>query len=334
MSIDYYKTLGVQKNATKKELKKAYRTLAKKYHPDHNPDNKEAESKFKDISEAHQVLIDPKKREQYDKFGNKKPYEFPSAGQGFQDFYNFYRNRSAQKPKGANIQITLNLTLEEIATGIQQNIKLKKWVLCKKCKGTGAKGKDTIECFQCHGQGHKPQSSIGLFGHFISMVICSNCQGAGNVFKNYCKSCVGNGRIKADEIISLKIPRGIFSDNYITIHNSGNAGYREGAPGDLIISIKEIEHDHFTRQGNDILFNLSLNFSQVALGAEVDVPMLNGKSKLKIRPGTQTNTVLKMINKGIPYLHEDRKGDQLVKITVYTPIHLSSEEKEMFIKLQ
>ena len=169
MSIDYYKTLGIKKNASQKEIKKAYRTLAKKYHPDHNPDNKEAESKFKDISEAHQTLIDLKKREQYDKFGHAKPYEFPSAdrvrraGQGFRDFYNFYKNQSVQKPKGSNIQITLNLTLEEIATGVHKNIKLKKWVLCKKCQGSGAKGNDTIECLNCQGQGTTPQSSYGIF---------------------------------------------------------------------------------------------------------------------------------------------------------------------------
>ena len=164
--------------------------------------------------------------------------------------------------------------------------------------------------------------------------MCPQCQGEGTLFKNYCKSCEGNGRVRDVEIISLNIPRGICSDNYITIENNGNVGLRGGAPGNLIIGIEELKHNHFTRQGNDILYNLTLNFSQVALGTELEVPMLNGKSKLKIRPGTQTDTVLRMINKGFPYLHETRNGDQLVKITVRTPTNLSSDEKELFKKLK
>lgn len=332
MSIDYYKVLGIEKDATKKQVKKAYRTLAKEYHPDRNPD-KDAESKFKDISEAHQILIDPKKREHYDKFGSDLKNEFPTSDRGFQDFYNFYRRRES-KPRGSNIQIILKLTLEEIALGFQKNIKLEKWVSCKKCNSIGGDSTDTIECGHCHGMGQRPQSRQGLFGQFVTMGMCPQCQGEGKLFKNYCKSCEGNGRVRAEEIISLNIPSGICSDNYITLQNNGNVGYRGGAPGNLIIGIEELEHNHFTRHGNDILFNLTLNFSQVALGTEIEVPMLNGKSKLKIRPGTQTNTVLKMINKGFPYLNETRKGDQLVKITVSTPTNLSSDEKELFEKLK
>jgi len=352
---DYYEILNVDRNASADDIKKAYRKMAMQYHPDRNPGDKDAEVKFKEAAEAYEVLKDDNKRQRYDRFGHDGVKDgmggfggfdvdlsdalrtFMSEGFGFGDIFGMGRGagrRTNRKQKGADLQVKLKLTLEEIATGVQKKIKIKKSVACKTCNGSGGASEDAyITCLQCQGSGEMRQVSQSLFGQFVNISTCSRCNGRGRVLKDPCKTCSGKGVVSGDSVVTAEIPAGVNTGNYLVIRGEGNAGPNNGPKGDVIVVIEEVEHEHFERHADDILYELPLSFSQVALGTEVEVPTLTGKAKLTIQPGTQTNKILRMRNKGIPHMNQGGRGDQLVRIIVWTPTKLSSEEKELLEEL-
>ncbi|MFQ5707250.1 MAG: molecular chaperone DnaJ [bacterium] len=350
---DYYEILGVQRNASLDEIKKAYRKLAMEYHPDRNIGDDQAAEKFKEVAEAYEVLKDSEKRQRYDRFGHsglKGGYEgfggfgvdladalrmFMSEGFGFGDFFGMGKGSSAARQRrGKDLQLKLVLTLEEIVTGVQKKIKIKKWKVCDSCTGSGAApGAEPVTCLQCHGAGEVRQVSQSLFGQFVNITTCPRCKGEGTVINDFCQQCNGEGRVHGESFITVDIPAGVTSGNYLTVRGEGNVGPRGGPAGDVVIFIEEKEHEEFERHGDDILYDLPLSFSQVALGAEVEVPTLNGRCKLHIAPGTQSGKILRMRGKGVPHLHSSHRGDQLVRIIVWTPKKLSSKERKLFEEL-
>jgi len=354
MARDYYDILGISRNADTNEIKKAYRKLALQYHPDKNPGDKQAEEKFKEVSEAYEVLKDAEKRRRYDQFGQSglkggfggfggfdfdlgdALRTFMSAGFGFGDFFGTTSQTRSRRAKirGSDLQIRLELTLEEIATGVTKKIKLKRYSKCQTCNGSGVRsGSSSNVCPLCHGSGEIRQTSRTIFGQFINVTTCSECGGEGKVIKDPCTSCYGEGRVKTENTISVDIPSGVTTGNYITLRGEGHSGPRGGPAGDAIIIIEEKEHPHFERHGDDILYDLYLSFSQVALGDEVEVPTLNGKARLSIASGTQTGKILRMRGKGISHLNHHGTGDQLVRVLVWTPTKLSEKEKKLFYQL-
>ena len=346
---DYYEVLGVSRDATEEEIKKAYRKLAMEYHPDRNPGKEE---QFKEVSEAYEVLRDPEKRQRYDRFGHagvKGGFDgfefdfdltdalrtFMSESFGFGDFFGMGRSRRTnQRRRGKDLQVHLKLTLEEIASGVTKKIKLRKLVVCDRCQGTGGEGGEgTVTCPQCQGTGELRQVSQSLFGQFVNITTCPTCHGQGRVLKTPCSKCHGEGRVHGESLITVDIPAGVTTGNYITIRGEGNVGPNGGPAGDVIVVIEEQKHPYFERHGDDILYDLPLSFVQVALGADVEVPTLNGKAKLHIPPGTQSHKILRMRGKGIPNLRGGRRGDQLVRVVVWTPTRLSAEEKKLLTAL-
>ncbi len=352
MKRDYYEVLGVPKNANENDIKKAYRKQAMQYHPDRNQENKEAEEKFKEISEAYEVLKDPQKRERYDRFGQEgirggfdTGFEFDlsdalrtfmSEGFGFGDFFgtgSSKRGRSYRQ-QGSDLQLRLKLTMEEIASGVEKKIKIKRYIKCEQCSGKGTKpGTTRVTCPYCKGTGEIRSVSRSIFGQFINVTTCSQCQGEGSLISDPCPKCSGTGRVKGESTISLKIPAGVSTGNYISLKQEGHAGPKNGPPGDAVVLIEEIDHPLFERHGDDILYDLYLSFSQVVLGDQVEVPTLNGKSKLTVAPGTQAGKILRMKGKGIPHLNSHVRGDQLVRILAWTPTNISEKEKQLFKKL-
>ncbi len=351
---DYYEILDVDKEASQDEIKKAYRKLAMKYHPDKNPGDQTAEVRFKEVAEAYEVLRDPQKRQRYDRFGHRGVKgggfdgfdfdidlsdalrTFMSEGFGFGDIFGMGRGgrTASRRRRGKDMQVRLKLTLEEIAKGVEKKIKLKKAVTCSECNGTGGASDDAyITCLQCQGSGELRQASQSLFGQFVNITTCPRCHGQGRILKNPCNTCDGEGRVQGESVITVEVPAGVSSGNYITVRGEGSVGLHGGPNGDVIVLIEEIEHEHFERHGDDILYDLPLSFSQVALGTDVEIPTLNGKAKLQIQPGTQTNKILRMKNKGLPHLHGYGKGDQLVRVVVWTPTKLSAKEKKLLEEL-
>ena len=346
---DYYEILGVDRNAADDEIKKAYRKLAMQYHPDKNPDNKEAEAKFKEAAEAYEVLRDAQKRRQYDQFGHagmkSMGYEgfgsvddiFSAFGDffgdmGFGDFFGSSTHRGNNlRNRGSDLQVRLGLTLEEIAKGVEKKIKIKRLVKCESCNGIG--GTSQTNCNTCGGAGQVKQVSRSLFGQFVNISACPSCQGEGTIVKDVCSSCSGEGRIKKESTISVKIPAGVAEGNYLPLRGQGNAGVRGGSAGDIIVVMEELEHKYFERDGDDIIYDQRISFSQAALGDEVEVPTLSGKAKLHIAPGTQSGKILRMRGKGIPHLNHNGGGDQLVKIILWTPAKLSKKEHDLFKEL-
>ncbi len=353
---DYYEILGLSKGASADEIKSAYRKLAIKYHPDKNPDNKEAEDMFKEASEAYEVLSNEDKRARYDNFGHQgmrggqdfHQYSnindifsafgdiFGGGGGGggsiFDEFFGGGRRRGSrsrqQGEPGSRIRIRIPLTLEEIAKETEKTIKYKRMITCDTCNGSGAKaGSGTQTCSTCNGQGEIRQVSRSMFGQFINVSACPTCNGAGQVIKEKCDVCDGEGRVKADDTVTVTIPAGVEEGNYIPISNKGNAGRRGGPTADLEVVIEEKEHEHFIRQDNDVMLPLTISFPEAALGAEIDVPTLEGSHKLVIKPGTQPGTKLLMKDKGIPNLNGYGRGNQVVLVNVYIPEKLSSKEK-------
>ncbi len=348
---DYYKILGVPRNATKEEIKKAYKRLAKKYHPDLNKDPGAAE-KFKEINEAASVLTDDKKRQQYDTFGSAAFSQGGSYNQGFEGFESafsgfdfndifdsifgsgfegFTSRRGRRKAMGSDIRYDLTITLEEAAKGVEKEIKIRKNVECPSCHGTG--GHNPRTCSSCHGTGNIRQVRRTPFGVFATTTTCNTCGGTGKVFEEPCNKCDSLGIVMDTVRIKVKIPKGVEDGMRLRIQGEGDAAPRKGIPGDLYVFIHIKEHDYFERQGDDLFMEVPISFVQAALGAEIEVPTLFGKAKLKIPPGTQSETIFRLKNKGMPILNKNNVyGDELIKVRVEVPKKLTHKQKELLKK--
>ena len=356
---DYYEVLGINRGASKEEIKKAYRKLAMQYHPDRNPGDKGAEENFKEAAEAYEVLSHDDKRNKYDRFGHEgvRGSAFGSEGFSsvndifshfsdifggssiFDDFFGGGQTRSRSRRRGggtpgSDLRVSLKLTLEEIATGVTKKIKIKKQVKCTDCNGSGAEAGTSLKtCTVCQGSGEVRSVSRSVFGQFVNITTCSNCNGEGKTVDSPCKKCYGDGRFNDETMIKIDVPAGVEEGNYMTMRNEGNAGKRGGPNGDIIIVFQELKHQQFVRNADDIVYDLFINFPQAALGAEVEVPTLTGKAMLKIDSGTQPGKVLRMRGKGIKHLQSSGTGDQLVRVNVAVPKKLNSKEKELLKQL-
>ena len=356
---DYYEVLGVSKTATDDEIKKAYRKIAIKYHPDRNPGNKEAEEKFKEAAEAYDVLHDPQKRQQYDQFGIDAPGGgfggggFGGAGGfsmddifsmfgdvfgghsgGFGGFGGFGGGGQRQKPqyRGADLRIKVTLSLQEIATGTTKKFKVKKDVTCTHCNGSGAeKGSASETCPTCHGSGVVTRTVRTMLGMMQTQSECPTCHGEGTVIKNKCKECGGTGVVKGEEVVEIKIPAGVAEGMVVNVPGKGSAGQHNGINGDIQVYISEEPNDTFVRDGNDVIYNLLLDFPTAVLGGSVEIPTIDGsKVKIKIEPGTQPGKTLRLRGKGLPSVqgYGTGTGDLVVNISVYIPKTLSKDEKK------
>ena len=358
---DYYEILGVERTATVEEIKRAYRKLALRYHPDRNPDDDEAESKFKEAAEAYEVLSNPEKRRHYDRFGHAGLGSNGAGGAGFHDindifsafndifsggsiFDEVFGGRHARggarrrgRP-GSDLRIKLPLTYEEIAEGTEKKIKVKKYVACEVCSGTGAENgaEGYATCATCHGVGEIRHVTRSVFGQFVNVQPCPSCRGEGQIIRDRCKACGGEGRVKGEETIQINVPPGVLEGHSVTLRGAGNAGMRGGLAGDLRVEIEETPHEHFKREGLDLYHDLYLSIPEAVLGTEVEVPTLKGRARLQIDPGVQSGKVLRMRGRGLPELHGGTGGDQMVRIHVWTPAAdaLSKEEKEMMEELR
>ena len=355
---DYYQVLGVERNASGDDIKKAYRKLALKYHPDRNPGDTEAEAKFKEAAEAYEVLSDSDKRRRYDQFGHEGMrgtdfHPFTDVNDIFSTFSDIFgggfgssifeemfggggrsRQRGSVVHPGSDLKVRLKLTLEEIASGTEKKLRIKAWKLCDTCRGTGALGSSgTAPCPVCNGAGEIRQVSRSVFGQFVNITACSNCGGEGRVVRDPCTTCHGDGRVQGETTVKVSIPAGVSEGNYIPLRGEGNAGRRGGPAGDILVVIEEEPHPTFVRNGDDVILDLLVSFPEAALGADIEVPTLTGRVKLKIEAGTQSGRILRLREKGIPHLNRFGKGDQLVRVNVWVPTSLSSQEKQLLKQL-
>lgn len=360
---DYYEVLGIDKNASEDEIKKAYRKLAIKYHPDRNPDSKEAEEKFKEAAEAYDVLHDPQKRQQYDQFGFNAPGAggFGGFGEsggfsmddifsmfgdvfgghgGFGGFSGFGGEGSRQRPqyRGSDLRLKVKLSLQEIATGVTKKFKVKKDVTCTHCHGSGAEnGSKSEACPTCHGSGVVVKTVRTMLGMMQTQTECPTCHGEGSVIKDKCHQCHGTGVVKGEEIVEIKIPAGVAEGMVVNVPGKGNAGQRNGISGNIQVYIEEEENDTFIRDGQDIVYNLLLDFPTAALGGDVEIPTLEGtRVRIKIDAGTQPGKTLRLRGKGLPAVqgYGSGKGDLVVHISVFVPKTLNREEKNMLESLR
>ena len=324
---DYYEVLGVDKSASAAEIKKAYRKLAIKYHPDKNPGNKEAEEKFKEAAEAYSVLSDEQKRQQYDQFGFNGPNGF---GGGFGG--GFGRGGGRQQHRGADLRLKVKLTLQEISTGVTKKFKVRKYVTCDCCHGSGAEaGSGTETCSTCHGSGYVVRSKQSIFGMMQTQSPCPTCGGEGTVIKKKCKKCNGEGVVLGEEVVEVNIPAGVQDGMVVNVPGKGNAGKHNGVNGDIQVFITEEQNDVFVRDGNDLIYNLLLDFPTAALGGEVLVPTVDGhQAKVTIQPGTQPGTVMRLRGKGLPAVsgYGYGTGDILINVSIYVPKTLSKDERK------
>ena len=351
MKRDYYEVLGVSKTASEDEIKKAYRKIAIKYHPDRNPGDKEAEEKFKEAAEAYDVLHDPQKRQQYDQFGFDGPMGaggfggFGGASMNMDDIFSMFGDifgghgfggfgggqGRPQQHRGNDLRLKVRLTLEEINQGVTKKFKLRKDVTCKHCGGSGAEAGSSKEtCPTCHGRGVITHTTQSIFGMMQTQGVCPTCHGSGEIIKNKCHECGGTGVIKGEDVVEIKIPAGVQEGMVVNVPGMGNAGHNNGVNGDIQVLIEEAEHEHFVRDGNDLIYNLLLDFPTAALGGEIEIPTIEGnKLKIKIENGTQPGKTLRLRGKGLPTVqgYGSGRGDLVVNISVYVPKTLSKDEK-------
>ena len=346
---DYYEVLGVSKGASEDEIKKAYRKIAIKYHPDRNPGDKSAEEKFKEAAEAYDVLHDPKKRQQYDQFGFDGPMGggfggFGGASMNMDDIFSMFgdifgggnfsgRHRAHQQHRGSDLRLKVRLTLEEVNTGVTKKFKVRKDVPCSHCNGTGSEDPsgNTNQCPTCHGSGVISHTTQSIFGMMQTQGICPTCGGEGVVIKNKCHQCGGEGVVKGEEVVEIKIPAGVADGMVVSVPGKGNAGRHNGSNGDIQVFIEEEQHEQFVRDGNDLIYNLLLDFPTAALGGEVEIPTVEGgKLRVKVENGTQPGKTMRLRGKGLPIVqgYGNGKGDLVVNISIYIPKTLSREEKE------
>ena len=354
---DYYEVLGVSKSADATEIKKAYRKLALKYHPDKNPGDKEAEEKFKEAAEAYDVLSNEEKRRRYDQFGHAG---VGGAGQGgfvggmsmddifsqfgdifgsfggFSGFGGFGGGRSARRVnRGTNLRVKVKMNLQEIATGIEKKIKVKKYVACQHCNGTGAKdGKSYSTCSTCKGSGQVTRVQNTILGAMQTTSTCPTCEGEGKIINEKCTFCNGEGVLMSEEVISINIPAGVGEGMQLSLNGKGNAARRGGVNGDLIVLIEEEEHPELVRDGNDLLYNVFIGYPEAVLGETVEIPTIEGKVKVKIEAGTQPGKILRLRGKGLPDVNGYGKGDLLAKVNVWIPKNLSKDEKKLVEKMK
>lgn len=356
---DYYEVLGLSKGASADEIKKAYRKMAVKYHPDKNPGDKGAEDKFKEAAEAYEILSNPDKRAQYDRFGHNMPGNggfgggggFSGGGMNMEDIFSQFGDifggafgdafgggggqRGRRQNKGSNLRVKVKLTLEEIANGVEKKIKLNKYVGCTTCKGTGAEGGSSYStCGTCKGAGQVTRIQNTMLGRMQTTAVCPECSGEGRIITNKCNTCFGNGIVEGEEVVTINIPAGVSDGMQLSMRGKGNAAARGGIPGDLIIAIEEIDHEHFKRIGGDIYYELFISFPDAVSGTSIEVPTLDGKVRIKIDPGTQPGKLLRLRHKGLPDIESHHKGDMLISVNVWTPQSLSKEEKEIMEKLK
>jgi len=352
---DYYDILGVSRNASNEELKKAYRQLAIKYHPDKNPGNAEAEEKFKEAAEAYEVLSDPEKRRRYDQFGHNGVSGaggtggfsgmdmedifsrfsdiFGGGSSGFESFFGGGSSRGVRK--GSNLRIKLKLNLQEVAEGAEKKIKVKRHVACKSCGGNGSKnGVSLHNCSTCGGTGQVRRVTNTMLGQMISTSTCPTCEGTGKAISQKCEVCAGEGRVMEEEIIPIRVPAGVMEGMQLSVAGKGNYPQRGGQYGDLYVVIEETEDELLKRDGNNIIYDLYISFIDAALGASVEVPTIDGKVKIKIEPGTQSGKILRLKGKGVKDLQSYERGDQLIHVNIWTPKKLTNEERAMLEKLR
>ena len=356
---DYYEVLGVARTATAEEIKKAYRKKAIEYHPDRNTGNKEAEEKFKEAAEAYEILSDTAKRERYDRFGHAATDSgaggfgggmsmddifsnfgdifgghFGSAFRGFASGFGggFYDSSSSRKTsKGSNLRVKVQISLNDVATGVEKKLKVNKLVACSHCGGSGAKDASSIKtCTTCGGSGIVTQVQRTILGSMQTQSYCPSCNGTGRVITDKCRHCSGEGVVRAEEIIPVNIPAGIEDGMQFTVRGKGNAARNGGIAGDLIVLVEEEPHEELIRDGSDLIYNLMLDLPTAILGGTVEIPTITGKVKVKIDKGTQPNKVLRLRNKGLPHLQAYGTGDLLVNINVYIPENLSADERKTF----
>jgi len=356
---DYYEVLGVSRNATQEELKKAYRKLAIKYHPDKNPDNKEAEEKFKEAAEAFGVLNDENKRARYDQFGHAGVGGAADSGGGFGGFGGgmsmddifaqfgdifgghfggfggFGRSQGRRANRGGDIRVKVRLTLQEIAHGADKKLKINKQVKCNTCSGTGAEnGTAFTTCSTCHGSGTVIGVTNSIFGRVQTQSTCPSCNGSGKTITKHCSSCSGSGVVSDSEVVSFHIPAGVSEGMQLNVSGKGNAPQGGGINGDLLVLIEEEPHEELVRDGNDLVYTLFLSFPDAALGGSSEIPTIDGKARIKIEPGTQPGRVFRLKGKGLPDVDGYGRGDLLVYVNVWVPKHLSSSEKVQIEKMR
>lgn len=346
---DYYEILEVSKTATADEIKKAYRKKAIQYHPDKNPGDKEAEEKFKEAAEAYEVLSDEQKRAKYDRYGHEAPGGFGGHAGGFSmdDIFSQFGDifggfsgfgggsRGPRMNRGSDLRVKVKLNLKEIATGVEKKIKVKKFVACSHCRGTGADGGTAYEtCSTCKGSGVTTRVVNTILGQMQTQSTCPTCQGEGKTIIRKCSHCTGEGIVREEEVIAINIPAGVAEGMQLSMSGKGNAARHGGVNGDLLILVEEEQHPELFRDDNDVVYNLLLTVSTAALGGSVVVPSIDGKVKVTIEPGTQPGKVLRLRNKGLPSINRYGTGDLLINISVYIPENLSDSEKETLTGLE
>ncbi len=357
---DYYEVLEVSKSASETELKKAYRKKAIQYHPDKNPDNKQAEENFKEAAEAYEVLSNAEKRKRYDQFGHAGMSGsggggYSGGGMNMEDIFSHFGDifggggggsffgggfggggRSSRRVnRGSNLRVQVKLTLQEISEGVEKKIKVKKQVECKSCKGSGAKdGSSFSSCSTCHGSGQVTRIQNTILGQMQTSATCPTCSGEGKIITNKCTSCAGEGIVRDEEVITINIPAGVAEGMQLSVSGRGNAARRGGVNGDLLILVHEEEHPELIRDENDLLYNLFISIPDSILGTAVEIPTIGNKVKVKIDAGTQPGKILRLRGKGLPDINGYGRGDLLVKINVWVPNNVSKDEKKILEKLQ
>jgi molecular chaperone DnaJ len=362
---DYYDILGVTRSSTADEIKKAYRKMAIKYHPDKNPGDKQSEENFKEAAEAYEVLSNAEKKRRYDQFGHAGGASSPNSGGGYggghmnmedifsqfgdifgggggggSPFDSFFGGQQQSRggrraARGSNLRIKVKLSLEEIANGVEKKVKVNKQVICDTCDGSGAKDKSSFNtCQTCNGSGAVRRVTNTILGQMQTTSTCPTCNGEGTQITSKCTNCHGDGLTRGEETISINIPAGVSEGMQLSMSGKGNAAPRGGISGDLIILIEEIPHDTLKREGNNVIHDLHISFIDAAIGASIEVPTIDGKAKIKIDPGTQGGKILRLKGKGVPEVNSYHRGDQLIYVNIWTPKVLSKEERDILDHLK